>query len=165
MLKFSHIIEAQYTKLEGKGNLFDINGNKGNMGNLVEAGSNEMFGYGFHYDRKAVPFDVGSDIEELNMSIKSGKASLACIYRQDKTEEAKQSIIEEYFSRVHSTCWGFGYILDNELNLYRMNAEEFREFLNVWGTIEKESGKDCYKVKIKQVSGIMVKWLEERAEE
>lgn len=104
-------------------------------------------------------FDTGSDIEELNASVKSSGASLACIYGTDK-----DAIINEYFSRVHSTLWIYGVNIDNESMIeYHMNADEFRTFLNEWSGLAKESGgKNLYKVRIKKTSGKMIKWLEER---
>ena len=51
-----------------------------NDGNRHEAVVSEWAGYGFSYDNDHIPFDKGSDIEELNASVKSSGASLACLY-------------------------------------------------------------------------------------
>lgn len=104
-------------------------------------------------------FDKGSDIEELNASVKSSGASLASLYGTSKEE-----ILNEYFARVHSTLWIFMVNLDNETMVeYHMNADEFRTFVNEWAGLAVESGKvRRYKVRFKKTSGKMIKWLEER---
>lgn len=122
--------------------------------------SNAKFQRGLDYKvNPATTFDKGSDIESLNASVKSSGASLACLYGTDKEE-----IIDEYFSRVHSTLWIYMINIDNESMIeYHMNADEFRTFLNEWSGLAKESGgKNLYKVRIKKTSGKMIKWLEEK---
>lgn len=105
----------------------------------------------------ATSYDTGSDIEEMNASVKSSNASLACIYGN-----TKEQIIEEYFKNVHSTLWIFMVDVDEQIIEYHMNAEEFREFLEEWATTAVESGTHLTKVRIKKVSGKMLHWLEER---
>lgn len=131
-----------------------------NDGNRHEAAVSEWAGYGFGYDNDHVPFDKGSDIEELNASVKSSGASLACLYGNDKA-----SVIAEYFARVHSTMWIYSIEVDGEFWFYQMNADEFKEFLEEFSGLTRESGKEIrYKVRLKKTSGKMVKWLEERLE-
>ena len=131
-----------------------------NDGNRHEAAVSEWAGYGFSYDNDHVPFDKGSDIEELNASVKSSGASLACLYGDDKA-----SIIAEYFARVHSTMWIYSIEVDGDFWFYQMNADEFKEFLEEFSGLTRESGKEIrYKVRLKKTSGKMVKWLEERVE-
>ena len=105
----------------------------------------------------ATSYDTGSDIEEMNASVKSSNASLACIYGN-----TKEQIIEEYFKNVHSTLWIYMIDIDEQIIEYHMNAKEFKEFLNEWATTAIESGSHLTKVRIKKTSGKMVKWLEER---
>ena len=105
----------------------------------------------------ATSYDTGSDIEEINASVKSSNASLACIYGN-----SKEQIIEEYFKNVHSTLWIFMINIDEQIIEYHMNAEEFKIFLEEWANTAVESGSHLTKVRIKKVSGKMVKWLEER---
>lgn len=132
-----------------------------NNGNRMEAVVNEWAGYGFGFDTDHVPFDMGSDIEELSASVKSSGASLACLYGSDKAE-----IIREYFARVHSTMWIYVVEVDSEFWLYQMNAEEFRAMLEEFSGLTRESGKEIrYKLRLKKTSSKMVKWLEERVEE
>ena len=131
-----------------------------NFGNYAEAVVNEWAGYGFGFDTYAVPFDKGSDIEELNASVKSSGASLACLYGSDKAD-----IIREYFARVHSTMWIYVVEVDSEFWLYQMNAEEFKTMLEEFSGLTRESGKEIrYKLRLKKTSSKMVKWLEERVE-
>ena len=105
----------------------------------------------------ATSYDTGSDIEEMNASVKSSNASLACIYGN-----TKEQIVEEYFKNVHSTLWIFMVDVDEQIIEYHMNAEEFRKFLEEWATTAVESGSHLTKVRIKKVSGKMLHWLEER---
>lgn len=105
----------------------------------------------------ATSYDIGSDIEEMNASVKSSNASLACIYGN-----TKEQIIEEYFKNVHSTLWIYMVDMGEQITEYHMNAKEFKEFLNEWATTAVESGTHLTKVRIKKTSGKMVKWLEER---
>lgn len=105
----------------------------------------------------ATSYDTGSDIEEMNASVKSSNASLACIYGN-----TKEQIIEEYFKNVHSTLWIYIVNMDEQIAEYHMNAEEFKAFLNEWATTAVESGSHLTKVRIKKTSGKMIKWLEER---
>lgn len=144
---------------EHKGAPYTVNGkNFFNFGNYAEAVVSEWAGYGFSYDNDHIPFDKGSDIEELNASVKSSGASLACLYGDDRN-----SIIAEYFARVHSTMWIYAMQVDNEWWLYQMTAEEFKEFLEEFGGLVRESGKEIrYKVRLKKTSSKMVKWFEER---
>lgn len=129
-----------------------------NNGNRHEAVVSEWAGYGFGYDNDHVPFDKGSDIEELNASVKSSGASLACLYGDDKA-----SIIAEYFARVHSTMWIYSIEVDGEFWFYQMNADEFKEFLEEFSGLTRESGKEIrYKVRLKKTSSKMIKWFEGR---
>lgn len=105
----------------------------------------------------ATSYDTGSDIEEMDASVKSSNASLACLYGN-----SKEQIIEEYFKNVHSTLWLFIVDIDEQITEYHMNADEFRIFLDEWATTAVESGSHLTKVRIKKTSGKMVKWLEER---
>lgn len=105
----------------------------------------------------ATSYDEGSDIEELNASVKSSNASLASVYGN-----SKEQIINKYFENVHSTLWIFVTNVGEEIIEYHMNAEEFRTFLENWATTAVESKTHFTKVRLKKVSGIMIKWLEEQ---
>ena len=105
----------------------------------------------------ATSYDTGSDIEEMNASVKSSNASLACIYGN-----SKEQIIKEYFKNVHSTLWIYMVDMGEQITEYHMNKKEFKEFLNEWANTAVESGSHLTKVRIKKTSGKMIKWLEER---
>lgn len=105
----------------------------------------------------ATSYDTGSDIEEINASIKSSNASLACLYGNNKNQ-----IINEYFANVHSTLWIFILNADEQIIEYHMNAIEFKTFLEEWSNITTESDSQLMKIRIKKTSGKMIKWFEER---
>ena len=102
-------------------------------------------------------FDEGSDIESLNASVKSSKATLACLYGHSFDE-----IVSTYFERVHSTLWIFVEVIDDDVVEYHMNAIEFRAFLEQFGALGIESGSHLLKVRIKATSAKMLAWLDER---
>lgn len=111
-----------------------------------------------HAVNPATSYDMGSDIPELNASVKSGGASLACVYG-----ESMEAIMAEYFANVHSTLWIYVVMIDDSVIEYHMEAKEFKNFLNAFGYMTKESSKDAYKIRIKKTSGKMLKWLDAQA--
>ena len=98
-------------------------------------------------------FDAGSDIEELHCSVKSSKATLT----NEILGTDMQSSLDCYFERVASTSWAWVVIVDDTLTAYIMDANEFREFTELWASYNNE-GRIRYKV----TSGKMIKWFEER---
>ena len=105
----------------------------------------------------ATSYDNGSDIEELNASVKSSGASLACVYGFDM-----KTILDTYFANVHSTLWIYMVQIDDEITEYHMNAAEFRTFLETWAKLAKESGSGLLKIRMKAKSGKMIRWLEDQ---
>ena len=109
--------------------------------------------------RKAdkVPFYMGSDIPEYEMSVKSSKFSLmngnACIYQDF------DGIVEEFFSRVKSRQFAY---VTNDMVAYVMNIEQFRQFVYMFCGLERESQKNGgrYKVKMRAESKKTIAWLE-----
>ena len=103
-----------------------------------------------------VPFDKDSDLPEMNMSIKSNGFSLASgKSNRGNTLEEK---LDDFFARVHSTQ--FAYVtLTHEV--FIMNADEFRSFLNTFGTLTYESEKNggYPKVRARKESKKMIEWL------
>lgn len=149
--KFSYAYDATH-----KGAPYIVNGRHCNAGQLAEALFSGFNGYGFKFDKDAVPFDRGSDVG--NYSVKSSGASLACLYGLDKA-----AILDEYFARVYSTAWVYVVQLDDMVYFYTMNAEEFRAFAEEWAGLTRESGKEIrYKVRFKKTSSKMLQWLDER---
>ena len=102
---------------------------------------------------------VTSDIPEQSISVKSEKFSL-CAGGQLAGETIAE-MIDDYFTRVASLV--FAYITKN-YEVYEMNAQEFREFLEQFSYISRESTSNGGKTKIKakSESKAMIKWLEAR---
>lgn len=142
-----------------KGAPYLLNGHYCNHGQLMEACTSYAYGFGLQFDSKAVPFDEGSDLEEIQASVKSSNASLACLYG-----ETLEGIIEEYFARTASKLWIYSTEIDGQLYCYEMNAEEFKSYLENFGRLAKESGKSVLKIRTLKESGKLVRWLEERVE-
>ena len=72
----------------------------------------------------SVKFDEGSDIPELNVSVKAERFTLALNVNGDTVTEQ----IADYLNRVHSTGWV--YVSKNGYG-YGMNKAEFTEFLKI----------------------------------
>lgn len=98
-------------------------------------------------------FDKGSDIEETRTSIKSS----GCGLTDEKLADNREDFLAEYFRRTHSTNVDYVVIIDEEVTIYNMDMNEFREFTNEFAKWDKHSTK----VRIK-TSGKMIKWFEER---
>lgn len=115
-------------------------------------------GFGFEPTKDGnTPFDVGSDIEQLQMSVKSSKATLTSIILGYDFD----SILKCYFERTASRCWAWGILIDDTVTAYIMNAQEFERFTREWASYD-----DNRKViKYKSTSGKMIKWLEEHLQE
>ena len=110
--------------------------------------------------RKAdkIPFYMGSDIPEYEMSVKSSKFSLmngnACICQDFN------GIVEEFFSRAKSTKFAY---VTNDMVAYVMDIEQFRQFVYLFCGLERESQKNGgrYKVKMRAESKKTIAWLVE----
>lgn len=124
-----------------------------NNGELCEAQHKHCLGLIGKKDANT-PFDVGSDIEELGMSIKSSKATLTSIVLGNDF----QSSIDCYFERVASTSWAWDILIDGTLTVYIMNEPEFKEFMIEWANFQQ----DRKTIRFKATSGKMIAWLEER---
>ena len=101
----------------------------------------------------STPFDKGSDIEETRTSIKSNACGLTDI----KLADNKEDFLAEYFRRTHSTNVDYVVIIDDEVSIYNMDMNEFREFTTNFATWDKHSTKVRINTTIK-----MLKWFEER---
>lgn len=98
-------------------------------------------------------FDKGSDINETRTSIKSN----ACGLTDEKLADNREDFLKIYFERTHSTNVDYVIIVDDEVNIYNMNMDEFKEFTNEFARWDKH----CQKVRI-NTTLTMVKWLEMR---
>ena len=123
-----------------------------NAGELVEILL--KFVKGFEAEKDAnTKWNEGSDIEQTATSVKSSGATLA----SDLKGEDMSEMLDRYFKEVHSTNWSFGIIIEDTLTEYNMNANEFREMLMTWASINERKV-----IRLKKVSTKMVKWLEDR---
>jgi len=98
------------------------------------------------------PFDKGSDIEEFNTSVKSSSATISPV-----KGDTLEGIMTEYFERVHSDNWDYVTVVDEEVIVYNMNAEEFKEFVEEFGRVNSRKV-----VRLIKESGRMIRWFEER---
>lgn len=102
-------------------------------------------------------FDKGDDIPELRASVKSPKFTLTTV----KLGADFETITDEYFKRTVSELVIWGYIAGEELVTYWMSMDEFKEYLNNWGYLDKHSGY----VRGKALSNKMLNWFEARVAE
>lgn len=103
-----------------------------------------------------VAFDKGSDIPEYHMSVKSAKATIASAKLMHT--DTKEGQIDEYFQRVASEC--FAYVTKDGI-AYVMDMTEFRNFLETFVTMARESSKNGGGVKMRLCSETkaMLAWL------
>lgn len=105
-----------------------------------------------------VRFDMGSDIPEYHMSVKSGGFSLMngnCCESQDF-----EGIVEEFFNRVVSTKFAY---ITKDLTVYVMDMAQFREFVQMFCYLGRESSRNGgrRKVQMRAESKKTLAWLVE----
>ena len=139
---------------ERKGAHYLIDGrtNYGNGGEFAEIVCKAIRGFKAVKDANT-KFDKGSDIEETRTSIKSS----GCGLTDEKLANNKEDFLARYFERTHSTNVDYVVIIDDEVSIYNMDMNEFREFTNEFAKWDKHSEK----VRIK-TSGKMIRWFEEK---
>lgn len=125
-----------------------------NNGEFIECQYKHCLGYDCKKDGNT-PFDMGSDIEQLERSIKSSKAELTSVVLGKDLETS----LDCYFERTASMSWAWVVIIDGALIAYVMDSKEYREFIEKWAGYRECS----HTVRFKITSGKMLKWLEERA--
>ena len=133
---------------------YKINDKNCNIGEAVEIFAKSVLGYAASKDANTA-FDCGSDIPELNASVKSGKATLV----NSVLGSDFNSIKKAYFNRVHSTLWIFGVIINDNIVLYFMHKKEFELFLDTFGYYDKSRSV----IRIKGISGKMLAWLDKKS--
>lgn len=99
-------------------------------------------------------FDKGSDIPELNCSVKSGKATLT----SKKLGNSFEEVLENYFQQTASTLWAWYIQVDEEGWVYLMNAREFETFTREFAGFDEKRQVIRYKTS----SGKMIAWLENK---
>lgn len=111
--------------------------------------------------KDSVAYDKGSDVEHAGVgySVKSDHFTLASAKLIEGDDMSAK--LDFYFARVHSTKVVY---VSRENNAYIMDMVEFREFLEVFGTLERESEKNGggIKVRCRAESKKMIQWLEVR---
>lgn len=159
MIKETYVSTLQYTyDPEHRGARYCIDGKKYcNVGELLESIAKHH--RGLEYLRNpTTKWNEGSDIEEENASVKSGKASLACLYG-----ESIEEVLEKYFAEVASNKWIYMVMLDDLIVEYHMNAKEFYDFCFAFGRLVAETGHpERKKVRLLATSAKTIQWLEEK---
>lgn len=158
MTKTTYINEMPYTYHPDKaGAKYCIGeGKYCNCGEFLESVAKHHRGLDYIIN-PTTKWNEGSDIESEHASVKSGKASLACLYGTDLL-----AILNEYFANVASTKWIYMVMVNDQITEYHMNAREFREFCIQFGRVIAESGSHKTKVRLLGTSTKTIKWLEDR---
>lgn len=114
---------------------------------------------GRHGKHDNLKWNEGSDLPEQKISVKSAKFSL-CAGGQLQGNNLSE-MLNDYFARVASTIFAY---VTRAYEVYEMNACEFREFLNLFTYFTRESSKNkgSIKIKAKDESADMLKWLAAR---
>ena len=121
-----------------------------NAGEWKEAIAKAALGYMAHKDANTA-YHMGDDIPELNASVKSSKASLTNMVLADTFEES----IRTYFANVHSNLFIWVEIVDEEVVLYMMTADEFETFIRKFSALNERGV-----IRFKASSAKLVNFLE-----
>lgn len=121
-----------------------------NTGEMSEAQLKFCFGFEAEKDANTA-FDCGSDIEQYNMSVKSGKATLT----SEILGKDMETSLNCYFERTASSVWAWVIMVDGTLTTYIMNKAEFENFTKTWANFQKDGH-----IRYKATSGKMIEWLE-----
>jgi hypothetical protein len=127
-----------------------------NLGQLLESIAKAHRGLEY-LNNPTTKWNEGSDIESEKASVKSGKASLATIYG-----ESIEAILDTFCQGVASEKFIYMVMIDNQVSEYEMNLAEFREFVERFGRLVRESGSTKTKIQLLQTSHKTIAYLEER---
>lgn len=152
MKKISTLTAIEYTfDPTRKGSKYTLDGiHYMNGGEFAEVATKAALGYEPHKDPNTA-YSEGSDIPEINASVKSSKATLVNMKLADTFEES----VEAYFQTTHSTCFIYTVLMDDMTNIYMMNKEEFREFIYKFASLNERGF-----IRFKATSGKTIQWLE-----
>ena len=123
-----------------------------NGGEFAEIITKAVLGYEAKKDANT-SYDVASDIEELNASVKSSRFTLVNKVLADTFDET----VNKYFETVHSTVWIYTVIMEETATLYYMTAEEFREYLYKFTALNERNV-----IRAKATSAKMIAWFESK---
>lgn len=152
MVKREFAINVSYVfDADRKGAKYSFDGAKYmNAGEWKECLAKSVLGYANHKDANT-PYNMGSDIPEIAASVKSSKASLTNMVLAPSFEES----VNTYFANVHSTCFIWVEVVDDNVVLYEMNADEFKGFIYHWSNLNERGV-----IRFKASSAKMVAYLE-----
>lgn len=155
MKKISTLTTIEYTfDPTRKGAKYTLDGTHYmNGGEFAEVATKAALGYNAHKDANTA-YNEGSDIPEINASVKSSKATLVNMKLADTFDES----VEVYFQNTHSTCFIYTIIIDDMTNIYMMNAVEFKEFIYKFASLNERGF-----IRFKATSGKTVAFLESLA--
>lgn len=155
MKKISTLTTIEYTfDPNRKGAKYTLDGTHYmNGGEFKEIVAKDVTGYAGGKDANT-RYDMGSDIPELNASVKSSKATLVNMKLGDDFD----SSINTYFANVHSNLFIWVSVNEEIATLYMMNAEEFKAFLYKFSGLNERGF-----VRFKAESGKMIAYLESLA--
>ena len=161
MIKRTYTNTLPYEHTTHPGAPYRINGSTTykNHGELME--SIAKYNRGFYTSDKNpnTPFNEGSDIPEIDASVKSSSCSLACIHFATATK-----CLKFYFKNVHSKIW-IWVEFDEDTGVvteYIMNKSEFGAFAQKFSYLHYESGTYDPKMRFRKTSKKMIAWFEER---
>jgi hypothetical protein len=123
-----------------------------NGGEFAEVITKSVLGYEAKKDANT-SYDIASDIEELNASVKSSRFTLVNKVLADTFDET----VNKYFETVHSTVWIYTVVMEETATLYYMTAEEFREYLYKFTALNERNV-----IRAKATSGKMIAWFESK---
>lgn len=155
MKKISTLTTIKYTfDPNRKGAKYTLDGTHYmNGGEFAEVATKAALGYEAHKDANTA-YNEGSDIPEINASVKSSKATLVNMKLADNFDES----VEVYFQNTHSTCFIYTVLMDDMTNIYMMNETEFKAFIYEFAGLNERGF-----IRFKATSGKTIQWLEERA--
>jgi hypothetical protein len=152
MKKISGQIGFEYTfNSAHKGAPYTLDGTHYmNGGEFKEIVAKYMTGYMGGKDANT-RYDMGSDIPEMNASVKSSKATLVNMKLGNDLGES----LDTYFENVHSDLFIWVSVIEENATLYMMNADEFRTFCFKFSGMNERGF-----VRFKAESGKMLAFLE-----
>ena len=100
-------------------------------------------------------FDKGEDIPELNASVKSWNCGLTDMKLADNKEE----FLRKFWEMSTATAYIWGYDYNDMVDVWIMDENEFKEFVNEFGSWDEY----CKKIRFKTCNRKINEWLAARA--